>query len=109
MSSLVGRTFGHWTVLRVDFSNRENRLAVVRCDCGTIRKTAINNLYANRSKSCGCQRRNHVTHGESHKTTEYNVWQAMLARCYNPHHPFFRHYGGRVLQFVVVGGSMKTS
>jgi hypothetical protein len=26
---------------------------------------------------------------------EYNVWSHMKARCNNPNHPFYRHYGGR--------------
>jgi hypothetical protein len=29
------------------------------------------------------------------KTPEYEAWQSMKARCLNPRHRFFKHYGGR--------------
>jgi hypothetical protein len=34
------------------------------------------------------------THGLSGSRT-YSAWAAMLNRCYNPKHPWFRKYGGR--------------
>lgn len=35
-----------------------------------------------------------VKHG-MYKTPEHNAWLAMRARCSNPNHPCYHHYGGR--------------
>jgi hypothetical protein len=40
------------------------------------------------------QKQKHIRHGMS-KCPEYNIWSAMLTRCYNPNHPAFQNYGGR--------------
>ena len=93
MSTLVGRTFGHWVVLSVR-SKGGDSYATLRCCCGTECERHTGALYSGRSKSCGCQRRNHVTHNLS-RTKEYVIWKSMRERCNNPNAQHYHDYGGR--------------
>jgi len=47
-------------------------------------------------------------HGHSrpggHATPTYNSWRAMLNRCLNPKHPYWRNYGGRTPPIEVCAG-----
>ena len=56
------------------------------------------NLRSGWSKSCGCLKASrggtNANHG-MHKTSTYNVWNGMKARCLNPKNPKYHRYGGR--------------
>lgn len=52
------------------------------------------------SQRCNAQYRapDHTTHGESinhRRSTEYQIWDAMRKRCFDPKCRIYRHYGGR--------------
>ncbi len=69
------------------------------CECGAQTTATVSDLRSGHTKSCGClsaerMRAMRTTHGRS-DTPEYNIWQGMLSRCYNPHSKIYRHYGGR--------------
>ncbi|GEM_PF-945895 len=70
------------------------------CDCGGEAIVSAQNLRRSSGKnSCGCRKleefkERSVTHGMS-RSSEYNSWQSMRARCYNSSNPAYRHYGGR--------------
>ena len=73
----------------------------VICDCGNTLIVAEYKLRAKHTKSCGCfqvekARKNLPlpTHSKS-KSSEYNSWQAIKARCLKHNHPFYKYYGGR--------------
>lgn len=60
---------------------------------------AIGSLTSGNTTSCGCLHREGLaarnrTHGMS-RTPEYEVWQAMIARCHRPGATFYELYGGR--------------
>ena len=53
-NSLIGQTFGEWTLLRVDKSHPRNYIC--RCSCGTIKSVYAPSLKNGSSKSCGCKK-----------------------------------------------------
>lgn len=73
-NSLLGLTFGNWTVLKRDASKPRNYIC--KCKCGTIKSVYDSSLKTGASKSCGCSKNqktkkrfkeNALTHiGEKH-------------------------------------------
>ena len=81
-----------------------------RCDCGSLINRTKYQVKINKSKSCGCLKREQwesaklkrkqskVYRMEMHgwrNTPEYLVWQAMKARCHRKSHKAWDNYGGR--------------
>lgn len=99
---IVGRNFGHWTVIR---RHSENRGALLqwecKCACGTERVVLGNSLHRGKSTNCGCvkrQKMSEVVHGHAKKRNEtptYQVWKHMIQRCENPKCKDFKYYGDR--------------
>jgi len=101
---LTNQVFGKWTVLSPAPSVRGKhgklrRYWNVRCACGAAGVVGVNALTMGRSSQCvACGRKasaaKHTRHGRS-KTSQYAVWEGMIARCENPHHGSYHKYGGR--------------
>ena len=64
VDNLVGRRFGHWTVLEQDLSDQSTSKRGARwlckCDCGRIKSVLGYSLKDGRTTSCGCQSRNRI-------------------------------------------------
>lgn len=100
---LTGRVFGRLTV--IEMAERGPRgLAQWRCvcSCGTVKVVRSNNLIHGGTISCGCKRRETNSYGLVHGycrrgngAPEWFCWAAMVARCTQPRHAQWRHYGGR--------------
>ncbi len=58
--SIIGKTFGKWTVLsrtkRPSPNGEFTYLAVCQCECGTIKEVVVAHLRNGRSRSCGCDK-----------------------------------------------------
>lgn len=73
-----------------------------RCECGTERIYLRSNIRSRLSRSCGCvgsrktAERNRVSaiHGES-RSRLYNIYRAMIKRCYLKTCKDYRRYGAR--------------
>lgn len=104
----IGQRFTRLVVIERDESQRPRRMFMCRCDCGALLSVRPENLHNQRNKSCGClskdlTRERFTVHGHArdrHAATrflppEYVAWCNMLARCGNPKHRVFHHYGGR--------------
>jgi len=83
----------------------ENRKDEVRwlCQCDCEKEVIVDghSLKLNRTKSCGCFRKDYLkkqkrrlTHGKRF-TRIYKTWESMKARCYNPKTERYPRYGGR--------------
>ncbi len=101
-----GDRFGRLTILR---RARERYYWVCRCECGTIRTHVYQaNLIGGKTLSCGCLRNERIRaveliHGHSRRgpdgrqitTPEYRAWRSAKRRCFDPHYPRYRDWGGR--------------
>ena len=56
--SLVGNSYGKWTVIYPTVKTKNNRKYVCHCECGTVRAVNAASLRANRTMSCGCKGQN---------------------------------------------------
>lgn len=73
-NSLIGQTFGQWTVLKLDKSKPRNYIC--RCSCGTIKSVFSGSLKQGTSKSCGCLKKKnaierHKNNAKSHIGEKY--------------------------------------
>jgi hypothetical protein len=100
--NIKGQTFGRLKVIKQSGIDRKSRQATWQClcTCGNIVTILGANFRKGRHKSCGCWRpfliaASRTTHGQSHRTREYETWSAMQDRCYNLNHPAYIRYGGR--------------
>lgn len=100
---VVGARFGALVVVARDVEGERLRRALVRCDCGEIRKVYRCHLTAERTTSCGCRKSASISakrsrHGgarHGNRAPEYGVWKGIVARCCNPSIRNFHRYGGR--------------
>jgi hypothetical protein len=88
---LAGQTFGHWTVLRY-----ENGTWLCKCECGTERNIPGYTLSSGRSRGCASCGSPLVAkkYSNLHRKT-YDIFKAMLQRCYVPNSSGYKHYGAR--------------
>ena len=101
MRNLTGVKVGRLTVVKPT-EERRNKSVVWEavCDCGTTTKVSARNLTSSRpTQSCGCYHIDNiksrcVTHG-MRDSSEYAVWRSMKARCLNPNHKSYKHYGAK--------------
>lgn len=89
--------FGLWKVLEVGRLNGKE-VCRCQCQCGTERTVDSYQLRKGYSQSCGCTRNNRLRHGHARKgklSPEWQAWNHMHQRCYNPKDKHYQDYGGR--------------
>lgn len=98
MSQLIdlsGKQFGRLKAMALsgrDSSGRAVWLCV--CECGNESIVASRSLQSGNTRSCGCLMSQPKSHG-MYGSPEYISWSAMISRCENPKHIYFKNYGGR--------------
>lgn len=110
---LIGKRFGRLVVQSLNHRTRSpTGKSVVhwlcKCDCGGTKVSKTLHLTTGDTISCGCARREmyeamKVTsykHGHGGgpgkgASSTYNRWSQMVARCTNPDHAMWKHYGAR--------------
>lgn len=101
---LTGQTYGRLKVIRrgpnqsIDTSHPVVSW-VCLCECGNEKLIRANNLRNSTTRSCGCLHRDatrerSLTHNLT-LTVEHRAWINLRARCSNPKHNSWEHYGGR--------------
>lgn len=106
----VGTRFHKLVVLGQPFRVRAGKsmwkkvkqFCVCQCDCGGFVACSLNDLVANKMKSCGCWRvhiavtmgHKNLRHGQV-KTRLYDLWHGMKLRCHTKSTPSYPSYGGR--------------
>ena len=92
--NLTGQKFGKLTVLKDVGRDKGGHITwLCSCECSNTSIVRIGDLKSGKTKSCGCNKGN-KTHGMC-GTSTYNIWEAMLQRCNNPKHKYYKDYGGR--------------
>lgn len=100
VKDLTGVRFGRWTIIERSENSKDNRSTwLCKCDCGNTKVIKLSDLRGNRSKSCGCLRKDNTrqmfsTHGLSN-TRLFNIWTSMKNRCYNENASRYSDWGGR--------------
>lgn len=75
----------------------KNRRAVFQCECGETISAIIGAVKSGAIRSCGCFKKSgdiSRKHG-LHLDKNYNRWNNMIDRCYNPNSANYNYYGGR--------------
>lgn len=68
-------------------------VAIVKCECGTIKKSSLYGITKGNVRSCGCWRGKFRKLATGHPL--YHLWYEMIGRCYDPNHQAYNSYGGR--------------
>lgn len=90
-----GDKYGRWTVIKEAKKKNYTRMALCKCDCGSIKKVRLSNLRSGKSKSCGCYKKELLTkHGAGHNRL-YKIWSDIKQRCFNDNKKCYKNYGGR--------------
>lgn len=98
IENLVGETFGHLTVLKLNNQHHLGNSWLCKCDCGneiilgTCHLVETRNRRAN--KSCGCKNKKQNRKSKEHPRL-YNIWKGMIYRCYKPTKSGYERYGGK--------------
>jgi hypothetical protein len=100
LKDLSGMKFGRWKIKSFHSKDKwGNHLWMAECACGTESIVRGKDAIRGATISCGCylsevSKRTFTTHGLT-RSTEYNSWRAMKARCHDPKSVQFKDYGGR--------------
>ena len=97
----IGNRYGRLVVIEVCQERHygKNLVWLCKCDCGKEHKAVGLYLRKGTTKSCGCLRnelsaKRMTKHGKV-GTKVYDVWHAMMQRCYRETHEYYHRYGGR--------------
>lgn len=102
--NLIGKTFGHLSVLGFagnDQRGKHPKWQVSCLLCGSVRVVQGDTLVAGKAV-CRCKnsdsilnRDRRLVHGRA-DSPEHGVWRAMWQRCTNPNNPYYQKYRDRV-------------
>ncbi len=98
----IGREFGRLKVISLFRNIDQKNELYYHCECSCGNKDILIRAYcviSGSSKSCGCflseeRGKSSIKHGLT-KHPLFNIWNAMMQRCYNSKHKHYKHYGGR--------------
>lgn len=100
VKDITGEEFGLLKVIKLDHIKDKRSYWLCQCQCG--KQKVIRGDCLKVIQSCGCVKKKQDTINlhiiNNHKHTYhpvYRVWQAMMARCYNPNQKSYKNYGGR--------------
>lgn len=93
-TSLIGRRFGLWRVIRGADGERAGHDHQWHCECHCGNRSIVStfNLTGGNSRSCGCSKR---TQGGLSHSREYVTWAKMIRRCHVELTANYRYYGAR--------------
>jgi hypothetical protein len=92
---MIGRRFGKLIVISFSHYHGTRQMYFVRCDCGRTNLSNGTDLRGGKINSCGCGVIGRGFRHGGRKSSEYQSWCAMKARCENPKTSNFASYGGR--------------
>ena len=96
---MTGQQFGRLTVIGYPERDGHNTTWLCKCSCGENCRVSLSHLKTQHTKSCGCYRADFSsekfrTHGKK-RSRVYNIWAAMIQRCYNINSKSYQYYGAR--------------
>lgn len=102
ISDLSGKKFNRIKIIEFSHSEKGNSVWKCQCDCGKIFYCQARMFKHEKTKSCGCLKKEKwkkriTTHGMAY-SPEYIVWNNMKNRCNNKNHTSYNLYGGRKIK-----------
>lgn len=104
--NLLGQRFGRLRVVEFLRYAPNGKVYRATCDCGNTIECTTGRLRTGNTRSCGCLRREIVArknfvHGHARRgfNAEYHAYYNAKRRCSNPSNKYWKHYGGRGIQF----------
>jgi hypothetical protein len=98
---ITGKQYGRLTVLGYSPSVKHQLSRwVVLCECGKKLSVYGQSLLSNRTKSCGCLKKEKATRHNYSKHPLYKTWVSINYRCTNPSCKDFNNYGGRGIRVL---------
>jgi hypothetical protein len=94
-ADLTGHVYGRLTVLGSAGRRGDFLLLSCLCSCGAKVIKRQHSVLSGRTQSCGCLQREKSTRHGMRRTSEYGIWENIVARCTNPKNTAFEHYGAR--------------
>lgn len=98
-ANLLNQSFGNLTVIsEYRKPNQKKAHWLCQCICGNTTIVTTSDLKRGHTKSCGCLKlkNNNKTSRKSVKSNrQYNIWQGMKSRCFQPTNKDYKNYGGR--------------
>ena len=96
---LAGQKFARLTVVQTGPTYGKKTRWFCHCDCGAWTLVTTSHLVTGQTKSCGCAKSesgkvSYTKHGLAHSKA-YQVWHAMVQRCYRETCRSYPRYGGR--------------
>lgn len=104
MNNLIGKIFGRLIVLkRVENDKYGNIKWLCKCSCGNEKIIFGSSLTRNRTRSCGCLKKEFagiqtLKHGHARRGKQskiYAIWTHIINRCTNKNNSDYKDYGGR--------------
>lgn len=101
---LTGQKFGRLTVIKFIGSSKKGRLWECECDCAEHNHIIVptGRLTSGNTKSCGCLHKEQlIARNIFNKKWDiknqriYNIWRAIIHRCYSTNDKQYRYYGGK--------------
>lgn len=107
MMDLTGQRFSRLVVEKFHSLRKGRAMWECLCDCGNRTVVQAGRLRGNRTRSCGCYRKEKSAersfrHGML-RTPTYLTWVSMIQRCENPKATGYEYYGGREFEYVTGG------
>lgn len=104
--AIIGNRYGLLVAIALHGEGRTSWLCA--CDCGNIVIVKMKELRSGNTTSCGCRRtkkllERNTKHGcatRTRRTPEFQIWEGIKARCYNPGHEHYAEYGGRGIKVL---------
>lgn len=96
---ISGQKFGRLTALYKlnNYHDKKHTKWLCICECGNLKEANYDHLRNNKTKSCGCYRKEKTKelHSKPSKcyTRLYKTWQNMKDRCYNKNKDSYKNYG----------------
>ena len=90
---LTGQKFGRLTVIKYAYTKKKAAYWLCKCDCGKEIIIMANSLLSNKTKSCGCLRKDLLKTHSLTKDRLYTTWNNIKQRCYNNKCFNYKYYG----------------
>ncbi len=100
IKDITNLKFNKLTAIRLDHSKNNIKYWLFKCDCGNEKVIERGHVIKGDIKSCGCIGKNFKPLHNMAKTSFYNKYSSVKARCNNSNTINYINYGARGIKFL---------